>query len=95
VSSSLTFESTRLKALRENVTQWDMAEQKKRKNRFPTKAKLRRKMDGIADFLFETMQLKRIQRTGYQFLGREKNPLPNIPVVSCSWPGPWLGLCPM
>jgi putative hydrolase of HD superfamily len=26
-------------------------------------------MKGIADFLFETMLLKRIQRTGYQFLG--------------------------
>ena len=29
-------------------------------------------MDRIVEFLFETMQLKRIQRTGYQFLGPGK-----------------------
>ena len=29
-------------------------------------------MDRIAEFLFETMLLKRVHRTGYQFLGPGK-----------------------
>ncbi len=36
---------------------------------FFTTTQEREQMNRITDFLFETMQLKRIQRTGYQFLG--------------------------
>ena len=44
-------------------------------------------MDGIADFLFETMLLKRVQRTGYQFLGpgRESVAEHTFSVMCIAW----------
>lgn len=44
-------------------------------------------MDKIADFLFETMLLKRVQRTGYQFLGpgRESVAEHTFSVMCIAW----------
>ena len=76
VSSSLTFEVPRLKALRLNqptlfaelsnlaaMAPWGWAK---------TQTNRRAVMARIAEFLFETMLLKRVRRTGYQFLGPGK-----------------------
>jgi putative hydrolase of HD superfamily len=69
VSSSLTFESPWFKALRESGHTGPDGQ--------PLEYKLQHAQGGemmnrIAEFLFETMLLKRVHRTGYQFLGPGK-----------------------
>jgi putative hydrolase of HD superfamily len=92
VSSSLTFEPARFKALRAN-TPWfrpfsnlgepDAREvlRRQRQPRMPASGQIneaitipvrRKMMERIAEFLFEALLLKRVQRTGYQFLGPGK-----------------------
>lgn len=79
VSSSLTFEGPRFKALRlaARLPPQDACLQSNDRagrvdRQLGESTHKGEEMDRIAEFLFETMLLKRVRRTGYQFLGPGK-----------------------